>query len=117
MSSQIGPDVEITGAILFKGELRFNGILAGGSIDGDALLVGERAVIHGDITANLLVVKGSVTGNAEVAQKTVLEPTASFHGDLSTARLTMNEGATFFGGSRIGPRVNAEPELPKELAS
>jgi cytoskeletal protein CcmA (bactofilin family) len=111
MSSQICSDVEIKGSIVFKDKLVFDGVLTAGSIQGDALVVGEHGNIHGDIKAAFLTIQGQVTGNAEVAEKTVLGASGSLTGDLSTARLTMSEGATFCGGSKIGPRQFGPPKL------
>ncbi len=116
MSSQISSDVEIKGSIVFKDKLLFDGVLTAGSIHGQALIVGERGKVHGDIQASHLTILGQVVGAAEVTEKTVLSSTGSLTGDLSTARLSMSEGATFCGGSKIGPRQlgGTETEAAKE---
>jgi len=100
-------DVEMKGSLIFTGELLFDGTLAGGSIDGENLVVGDHGNVQASISATFLTIQGSVTGNVDVAEKTVLAQSASLRGDLVTARLVMHEGATFFGGSKIGPKEKA----------
>lgn len=96
------------GSLIFTGELVFDGTLSGGSIDGEKLVIGEHGNVQANITATFLKIRGRVTGNVDVAEKTVLEQSASLNGDLATARLVMHEGATFFGGSKIGPKGKIE---------
>ena len=108
----ICPDVEMKGSLFFTGELMFDGTLTGGSIDGEKLMIGEHGKVQANISATFLTVQGHITGNVEIAEKTILEQSSSLHGDLATTRLVMHEGATFFGGSKIGPKE--ESEKPKQ---
>jgi len=103
------------GSLSFTGELVFDGTLEGGSIGGGKLVIGEHGKVQADITASFLKIRGRVTGNVDVAEKTILEQSASLHGDLATARLVMHDGATFFGGSTIGPKDKIEK--PKQKPS
>ena len=103
------------GSLIFTGEMVFDGTLTGGSIDGEKLVVSEHGKVQANISATFLTVRGEITGNVEVSEKTVLEQSSSLHGDLATARLVMHEGATFFGGSRIGPA--GKSEKPKQASS
>jgi cytoskeletal protein CcmA (bactofilin family) len=97
-------DVEMKGSLIFTGEMVFDGTLSGGSIDGEKLVIGEHGKVQANVSASFLTVRGHITGNVDVSERTVLEQSSSLHGDLSTARLVMHEGATFFGGSKIGPK-------------
>ena len=108
-------DVEMKGALLFTGELVFDGTLTGGSIDGEKLVLGEHGKVQGNISASFLTVQGKITGNVDVSEKTIMEQASSLHGDLATTRLVMHEGAAFFGGSRIGPKEKTEK--PKQAPS
>ena len=102
--SVLSQDVEITGSLTFKGELRFDGTIKGGHISGSVLDLGEHASVEGNITANEVTISGTVTGNATVAHRCHLRASARLNGDLNTARLIMEEGATFIGMSNITPR-------------
>jgi len=105
-------DVEMKGSLLFTGEMVFDGTLTGGSIDGKKLLIGEHGKVQANVSASFLTVRGHITGNVDVSERTVLEQSSSLHGDLTTARLVMHEGATFFGGSKIGPKEKSEKTKP-----
>jgi len=111
-------DVEMKGSLLFTGEMVFDGTLTGGSIEGEKLVVGEHGKVQANVSASFLTVRGHITGNVDVSERTVLEESSSLHGDLSTARLVMHEGATFFGSSKIGPKEQtkqAPPSVVREL--
>ena len=102
--SVLSQDVEITGSLIFKGELSFDGTIKGGHISGSVLNLGEHASVEGNITADEVAISGSVKGNATVSQRCHLRASARLNGDLNTSRLIMEEGATFIGMSNITPR-------------
>ena len=101
--SNILSDVEISGSIQFKGELTFDGQLKNGNITGDALVVGPKARIHGDLQCNSLILHGAVTGDVLVAGRCELKGSSSLEGSLTTNRLVMDEGATMLGRAEITP--------------
>ena len=101
--SNILSDVEISGSIKFKGELTFDGQLKNGNIIGEALIVGTKARIHGDIQSDTLTLHGTVIGDVLVSGKCDLKGSASLEGSLTTNRLVMDEGATMMGRAEITP--------------
>lgn len=108
--SRIGNDVQITGEMKFRGELSFDGMFKGTEIEGNNLVVGEHAEVHAQtIIVDNLTSAALVEGNAEVAQKCFLQPTAHFQGDLKTFRLAMGDGATFSGRLVISKPPNIVP--------
>jgi cytoskeletal protein CcmA (bactofilin family) len=110
--STAGNDVEITGSISFKGELVFDGKLKDGAIKGKTLSVGSGARVEGNIEAESLVISGNVTGNVTVTAKCDLKSTAQLHGNLSTTRLVMEDGATLIGQAQIRPAGHNAPPPP-----
>ena len=100
-SSRVLADVEITGSLKFTGGLLFEGKFHNGLIEGDRLVVSEGAQIHGDIVVNDLTSLGRIDGDVAVLERCQLQPSAELHGKLKTARLAMEEGATFCGDIRI----------------
>jgi cytoskeletal protein CcmA (bactofilin family) len=103
--SMIQQDVEVSGSIKFKGEMVFGGKLKKGSLTGDLLEVGKDARIKGDITADVLILTGKVTGNVTAMQTCELTASAEVIGDLTANRLSMEEGATLVGQVRLGPKA------------
>ncbi len=100
--SMISRDVEITGAVKFKGEMVFGGRLKTGSLTGDLLQVDESGRVKGDIMAEVLILSGKVTGNVVAMQNCELAASAELVGNLTAQRLSMEEGATLVGEVRLG---------------
>lgn len=96
-------DVEITGTLIFKGELTFDGKLTKGGIEGEALIVGKNANIKGNIRVASLKMLGKVNGDVAVSGKCEVGETADFNGSLQTVKLAMAEGACMNGQVNIGP--------------
>jgi cytoskeletal protein CcmA (bactofilin family) len=120
--SSILSDVEITGSVKFKGELSFDGQLKDGDIEGESLIAGERARIKGDVKAEALLLRGTVTGDVLVAGRCELKGSANLVGSLTTNRLVMDEGATLIGDVQITPDGRKLPtpppsEFPTGIAS
>lgn len=71
----------------FKGKLDVKGILT----------VGSSAQVEANIHGENVVIAGKVKGNIQARKMLVLMPTAVLHGDISTAKLNIVEGAVFQG--------------------
>ena len=111
--STILSDVEISGTLTFKGELAFDGHLKDGDIEGEALLVGDKAQIKGNIKADALMLRGAVTGDVLVTGRCELKGSANLLGSLVTNRLVMDEGATLIGDVEITPDAKKLSQAPQ----
>ena len=110
--SRLGKDIEITGALKFKGELLFEGKFKGSSVEGTSLVIGEGAEVHAkSIVVDNLTSSGLVDGAAEVGQRCSLKATAHLQGSLKTFRLAMEDGATFAGALEISKPANVSPAV------
>src|SRR6185436_17430144 len=96
-SSSVPSDVDINGSITFGGDMVFAGRLTGGNIKGPTLTVSHGAHVIGNIESDSCVLVGTVQGDVMVTGKCELKGSATLHGDLTTSRLVMGEGATFVG--------------------
>jgi cytoskeletal protein CcmA (bactofilin family) len=111
----LNADVEFQGTLRFSGELTFDGKLEG-DINSDGLLVlGDNAVIKGNISVNSIVMRGKVTGNVSAKDKIEIKSRTELFGDIRTARLVIEEGVTFVGLSEVNPNKLAPtaPPLPR----
>lgn len=108
-------DIEISGTLTFRGELTFDGQLRDGDLVGEALIVGPKARIQGNIQAASLVLHGSVTGDVLVTGRCELKGSANLVGSLVTNRLVMDEGATLIGAAEITPETKSRPALPPKF--
>ncbi len=66
--------------------------------------MGSTAHIHADIVAREVVIAGEVIGNVKGRDKIELKKGGSVVGDLTTARLVIEDGAIFKGTIEIGTR-------------
>ncbi|MEO6034938.1 MAG: polymer-forming cytoskeletal protein [Verrucomicrobiota bacterium] len=112
-------DVEIKGNIKFSGELTFEGKLDGEIQTDGTLLLGDSAVINGNINALAVVVRGKVNGNITAKEKIEIKTKAELFGDIRASKLTVEEGVTFVGKTEVNPNKvspsapTTRPEIPK----
>src|SRR5712691_1267371 len=106
--ASLGPGLKIKGELIGDEDLKLEGKIEGAiSLGGHRLSVGSTAHIHADIVAREVVVAGEVIGNVNAPERIELKKGGSIVGDLTTARLVIEDGAFFKGAIEIG-RSNTE---------
>ena len=115
--STIGEELTITGDVTSRGELHING-----QVQGDvycvALVLGENALLEGNVVAEDVTVRGRLIGSVRAVTVT-LEANSRVEGNLFHTRLYLEQGTHFEGESHpskdplsSGPKVLAvEPPL------
>jgi len=93
--SIIGSDVSIKGDVTTLGEIQLDGKVEG-DLHSSSLTIGEQGSVQGIITAEEVVVKGSVTGQIK-GRNIRLEKTAKVKGDLFHETLSVEAGAFIEG--------------------
>jgi cytoskeletal protein CcmA (bactofilin family) len=75
-----------------------------------ALTVGPNGKVEANVTAREIVIHGTLNGNVQAADKIEIRKTGSILGDLTTARIIIEDGAYFKGSIDIlKPGHKAEP--------
>jgi cytoskeletal protein CcmA (bactofilin family) len=119
----LNSDVEVKGNIKFAGELTFEGKLDGEIHTDGVLMLGDSAVINGNIAAQSVVVRGKITGNISAKDKIEIKAKAEVFGDVRATKLAIEEGVIFVGKTEVNPnKVSptppparpAEPPKPPE---
>lgn len=108
----LNADVELQGALRFAGELTFDGKLDGDINADGTLILGDNAVVKGNINVNSVVMRGKVTGNVTAKDKIDIKSRTELFGDIRTARLVIEEGVTFVGKSEVNPNKLAPTAPP-----
>lgn len=104
---------EFNGLLVLHGATRIDGGVRGEIVGADVLCVGPGASVEAHLSAEEIVVAGEVKGNLTAARRVELRAGARVLGSVSTARLTMLEGAILDGSCRAGQSGPAEvPETP-----
>jgi cytoskeletal protein CcmA (bactofilin family) len=96
--SIIGPELQITGNLVSRGEVQIEGEI-NGDIHGSHVIVGERATVTGGIVADEVVVRGHVMGSVR-GKRILLQSTSRVEGDVYHLTLAIEQGAYFEGKSR-----------------
>ena len=99
----LSSDVEIKGNLKFAGELTFEGKLEGEINSDGTLLVGDSAVINGNINVNSVVLRGKINGNVSAKEKIEIKTKAELFGDIRASKLSIEEGVTFVGKTEVNP--------------
>ncbi|MAL79923.1 MAG: hypothetical protein CMN55_12560 [Sneathiella sp.] len=95
MPSILAESLTIEGNLVSAGEIQIEGQVTG-NLEVGSLIVGEKAVINGDISAGKMVIRGEVNGAMRGDEITVTS-TAVIHGDIVHASLSIEPGAKIDG--------------------
>ena len=99
----IGPDASFKGELTFEKGLRLMGRFEGKINTPGRLHIAREAKMQADVEAGAIVVEGDVRGNLTANDRIELKQTARYEGDLSAAKLVVDEGAVFSGHVTVGP--------------
>ena len=103
-SARLGSGLEIKGQITGTEDLQIDGKVEGSiSLRGHELTVGSTAQLKSEINAREVVVYGKVIGNVHARDRVDVKKDGSVVGDISTARITIEDGAQFKGRIEIDP--------------
>ncbi len=95
ITSILSKEMQVTGEIQFKGKARIDG-LVDGNVKGEYLVLSETGKIMGDVDVDSLVCHGTIEGNIN-SDTVTAHQTASIHGILVAANLTVESGASLNG--------------------
>jgi cytoskeletal protein CcmA (bactofilin family) len=96
--SSIGSGMSITGNIVWDGPMQVYGHIEG-EMRATEVLVGDSALVDGNIVAQELVVRGKVKGTIR-AVRVKLQGNGTVEGDIFHRSLSIEEHALFEGSSR-----------------
>ena len=103
-SARLGASIEIKGELTGAEALQIDGKVDGPiSLNGHQLTVGPTAVLNSEIHAGEVVVFGKVIGNVHARDRVDVKTDGSVTGDISTARISIEDGAHFKGRIEIDP--------------
>ena len=103
-SARLGAGIQIKGQITGDEDLQIDGKVDGPiTLRGHALTVGPTAQLKSEIHAGDVVVHGKVVGNVHARDRVDVKTDGSIIGDISTARISIEDGAHFKGRIEIDP--------------
>jgi cytoskeletal protein CcmA (bactofilin family) len=118
--SLLGKNARFKGAIMFEGTARIDGRLEGDISTDGTLIIGEEAVVEGNIVARIVICAGNITGDIDASERVELVVPAVMTGRVKAPRLSLQEGVSFLGTSEVrssGLATSAQPEIATESAA
>ena len=124
----IGRTLVIKGEISGSEALYIDGRIEGKITMPDSrVTIGRNGKVDASIQAREVVVMGKVTGNIECSDRVDIRAEGSVAGDISTVRISVEDGASLKGGIQVrnegkqnsqqNQQAQAKPEAPKALAA
>lgn len=109
LNSILGPGCKVKGNIDIKGTLRIDGDFDGEIKCPDTLIIGKSGVVKAEVTVKNAVIGGKLIGNIQASNKIELQTGSHVEGDISTARLVIDEGVFFEGACKMGTQAGEKP--------
>jgi cytoskeletal protein CcmA (bactofilin family) len=103
-SASLGSGLHIKGQLTGTEDLQIDGKVDGPiSLNGHQLIVGPTAVLNSEVHAGGVIVYGKIIGNLYASDRVDVKTDGSVIGDISTARISIEDGAHFKGRIEIDP--------------
>ena len=119
IKSLIAEGTEIQGNLSFSDGLRVDGSIVGNVLAAEAvasiLVISDSASITGAITADHIIINGTVKGPIHARRMLELQPKARIEGDVEYAALEMHQGALIAG--QLRPMLAGEEKPTLKLAA
>jgi cytoskeletal protein CcmA (bactofilin family) len=102
--ARLGASIQIKGEVTGAEDLQIDGIVEGPiRIKGHELTVGPAAQLTSEIHAGDVVAFGKIMGNVHARGRVDIKKDGSITGDISSARISIEDGAYFKGRIEIDP--------------
>ncbi len=116
MNTFIGEGFKFEGELSFEGTIRVDGQVNGRiqSTDGE-IVVGEKAVVEGDLKVGKVVVAGTLRGMIQASTCVEIQKSGKVEGDIVAPVVTIESGALFHGNCSMKTKDNKSDktvELP-----
>ena len=105
ISTFLGVDTALEGAVSFSGTIRLDGKVTG-KIESKSgtVIIGEKAVIEADISVGVAIIMGRVTGVVDATSRIEVFPPAVIEGDIQAPVISIDSGVQFNGKCTMKPR-------------
>jgi cytoskeletal protein CcmA (bactofilin family) len=101
----LSADIDFSGTINFEKPFLIRGKVSG-EIDAKGLLVvDESAVVEANINASRVIIRGSVKGNVNAAEKVEITVTGKLQGNVTAPEVFMETGCVFNGRCTMTERT------------
>ncbi len=114
---------KLIGDLITESSIRIDGEIQGNINCAGKVLIGESAIINGNLICGEADIEGVIEGDLTVDSLLVLREKARISGNISTAKIEIHQGAVFTGNcimSGMNPQSKSVPikeskEQPEDL--
>ena len=110
----LGAGTNYHGKLHFQGAVRIDGNFQGEVVSEGTLVIGQEAIVEGQIKVGQLVLSGKIKGEVEAKNKVVLHKTANLQGNIRTPVLVVEEGAVLEGELIMGSLGTVSDTKPEK---
>jgi cytoskeletal protein CcmA (bactofilin family) len=116
-TARLGSSLHVKGEITGNEDLLIDGTVEGlVQLEDRKLTVGASAKVTADVIAREVVVYGNVKGNLRARDRIEIKKDGSVVGDLTTARISIEDGAYFKGSIEIDKTGDAADDSSKAFS-
>ena len=108
----VGHEVQFSGVLTYKGNVRIDGAFDGEIQTEDPLFVGEQANVKAGIRAGSVIASGRIAGSITASQRVQLKYPAIIDASITTPKLSMDDGVIFNGKISMGPSIGHDKSAP-----
>jgi len=109
--SVFGAAIQLEGIIRGEDDVLLNGKIKGRiELPGNTVTIGVEGFLEGDIFAQVVVVEGAVKGNIRASERVIFHSTAQLVGNVSSDRMSIEEGARINGSIDMAPTKESRKE-------
>jgi cytoskeletal protein CcmA (bactofilin family) len=99
----LGPDANFKGELTYEKGMRLQGKFEGNILTPGRLHITKEARMNADVDAGSISVEGDVKGKLSANDRVELKNSAKYEGDLTAAKLVVDEGAMLSGHVHVAP--------------
>jgi cytoskeletal protein CcmA (bactofilin family) len=104
LTALLGRGTRFEGKLHFEGRVRIDGAFSGEILSEDTLVIGEGAVVTGEIFAGTVIIRGGkVHANVKATRSIELHVPAEVSGNLRAPEIFLDKGVHFSGNCSMGP--------------
>lgn len=104
LNALLGRGTRFDGKLHFEGRVRIEGSFSGEILSDDTLIVGEGAVVEGDVLAATVIIRGGkVNANVRATRSIELYVPAEVSGHLRAPEIFIDKGVHFTGTCSMTP--------------
>ena len=116
-TARLGSSLHVKGEITGNEDLMIDGTVEGlVQLEDRKLTVGASAKVTADVIAREVIVYGNVKGNLRARDRIEIKKDGSVVGDLTTARISIEDGAYFKGSIEIDKAGDAAEDSSKAFS-